>query len=213
MTTKNVQLKDMLGNDINPKTLGSLVFNNSNEALGGVEAGAEVNVIESVKVNGTALTPDANRAVDITITADAEYTIAKQATADTGMSATYTLMKDGVAVAGAEKINIPLDTAVSGGTVRTCETADEPVEGLEVGDKYIDFTLANSSDHIYIPVNTLVDVYTQGTGIVISNNQVAIDTSVVAQKATTLAGYGIEDAYTSTQADAKFGNLTYEELS
>lgn len=213
MTTKNVQLKDMLGNDINPKTLGSLVFNNSNEALGGVEAGAEVNVIESVKVNGTALTPDANRAVDITITADAEYTIAKQETADTGMSATYTLMKDGVAVAGAEKINIPLDTAVSGGTVETCTVADQPVEGLEVGDKYIDFTLANSSDHIYIPVNTLVDVYTQGTGIVISNNQVAIDTSVVAQKATTLAGYGIEDAYTSTQADAKFGNLTYEELS
>lgn len=35
--------------------------------LAGVEAGAEVNVIETIKVNGTALVPDANKAVDITI--------------------------------------------------------------------------------------------------------------------------------------------------
>lgn len=35
--------------------------------LSGIEAGAEVNTIETVKVNGTALTPDANRAVDVTV--------------------------------------------------------------------------------------------------------------------------------------------------
>ena len=35
--------------------------------LAGIEAGAEVNVIETVKVNGTALTPDANKAVDVTV--------------------------------------------------------------------------------------------------------------------------------------------------
>lgn len=35
--------------------------------LSGIEAGAEVNTIETVKVNGSALTPDANRAVDITV--------------------------------------------------------------------------------------------------------------------------------------------------
>lgn len=33
----------------------------------GVEAGAEVNIIETVKVNGSALTPDADRAVDVTV--------------------------------------------------------------------------------------------------------------------------------------------------
>ena len=33
--------------------------------LSGIEAGAQVNVIETVKVNGEALTPDANKAVDI----------------------------------------------------------------------------------------------------------------------------------------------------
>lgn len=39
--------------------------------LNGIESGAEVNIIETVKVNGTALTPDANRAVDITVAGDA----------------------------------------------------------------------------------------------------------------------------------------------
>lgn len=33
----------------------------------GIEAGAEVNVIETVKVNGTALTPDSSRAVNVTV--------------------------------------------------------------------------------------------------------------------------------------------------
>ena len=35
--------------------------------LGNIPAGAQVNVIEVIKVNGTALTPDANKAVDITV--------------------------------------------------------------------------------------------------------------------------------------------------
>jgi len=35
--------------------------------LEGIEANAEVNIIETVKVNGVALTPDANRAVDVII--------------------------------------------------------------------------------------------------------------------------------------------------
>ena len=43
-------------------------FSNSlKEKLDEIEAGAEVNAIETVKVNGSALTPDANRAVDITV--------------------------------------------------------------------------------------------------------------------------------------------------
>lgn len=41
--------------------------NTEKTKLEGVETGAEVNVIETVKVNGTALTPDAQKAVDVTI--------------------------------------------------------------------------------------------------------------------------------------------------
>ena len=39
--------------------------------LGDIETGAEVNIIETVKVNGTALTPDQDRAVDITVAGSA----------------------------------------------------------------------------------------------------------------------------------------------
>lgn len=35
--------------------------------LSGIATGAQVNVVESVKVNGAALTPDANKAVDVTV--------------------------------------------------------------------------------------------------------------------------------------------------
>ena len=36
-------------------------------------------------------------------------------------------MKDGVAVVGAEKINIPLDMVVSAGEVKSCTVADTPL--------------------------------------------------------------------------------------
>lgn len=44
------------------------------EKLEDIEAGAEVNTIETVKVNGTALTPDANRAIDVPTIHTATFT-------------------------------------------------------------------------------------------------------------------------------------------
>jgi len=110
-----------------------------------------------------------------------EYTITKDTTSST-YSAVYQLEKDGVAVGQA--INIPKDMVVSSGTVETVATADTPYAGAQVGDKYIDLVIANAtSDHIYIPVNDLVDIYTQGTGITISNNQISVDTNTIATRA------------------------------
>ena len=58
-------------------------------------------------------------------------------------------------------IDIPKDMVVESGSVETVETADVPYEGAQVGDKYIDLVIANAtSDHIYIPANSLVDIYT-----------------------------------------------------
>ena len=45
--------------------------------LNGIEAGAEENVIETVKVNGTALTPDSNKAVDIVKGGSSTYGVVK----------------------------------------------------------------------------------------------------------------------------------------
>ena len=68
MTNRNVQLQNNSGDNLFPKTKGSLVYNNSNQALGGVEANAQVNVVETVKVNGSALTPDSSKAVNVDLT-------------------------------------------------------------------------------------------------------------------------------------------------
>jgi hypothetical protein len=48
--------------------------------LAGIEAGAQVNIIETVKVNGTALTPDANKAVDVTFEIPERVTAAELST-------------------------------------------------------------------------------------------------------------------------------------
>lgn len=178
MSEKRVQIKDAQGNLLFPKTKASVVYNDNNEALGGVEAGAQVNKIEKIKLNGVELNI-VNKEVDVVLPAAAEYSVAKDAEAESGFSATYHLTKDGVNVGAA--INIPKDMVVQSGSVKTCETADVPVEGYEVGDKYIDLILANAAnEHIYIKVTDLIDVYTNGYGLSLSNGQFSVDTSVIA---------------------------------
>lgn len=83
------------------------------------------------------------------------------------------------------EISIPKDMFVESGTVGTVTVDDQPYPGARVGDKYIDIILANSSsEHIYIPANSLVDVYTTEQGateiqLVIDGSNV-ISASVVA---------------------------------
>ena len=54
-------------------------------------------------------------------------------------------------------VDIPLDSVIESGSVKECIVADEPVIGYKVGDKYLDFKIANSSEHIYILVSDLID--------------------------------------------------------
>lgn len=60
-------------------------------------------------------------------------------------------------------INIPKDLFIKSAAVRTVIVTDEPYEGATVGDKYIDIEIQNQSEHLYIPANSLVDIYTGGT--------------------------------------------------
>ena len=218
MADKNVQIKDLNGNNIFPKTKGAIVTNNAGGTLGDVEAGAQVNKIETIKVNGTTQSIS-NKSVNITIPSGSEYTIVKQGTPDSGFSATYYLSKDGTQAG--EKINIAKDMVVESGTVKTCSTANSPVNGYKVGDKYIDLVLANAdSSHIYILVSDLIDAYTAGNGITIAGNTISVNTATLsntfatndnvtaqlankADKSTTLAGYGITNAYTQSEIDTK----------
>lgn len=174
MSEKNIQIKDLQGNLLYPKTKAAVVLNNDGENLGTVEAGAQVNKIETVQVNGVDL-QIVDKKVNVEIPAAAEYSIVKNETAEEGFSATYSLTKDGTAVGAL--INIPKDMVVQSGSVKTCTTADQPVAGFKVGDKYIDLVLANAENtHIYILATDLVDVYTAGDDTIkIENHEISVD--------------------------------------
>lgn len=74
------------------------------------------------------------------------------------------------------KINIPKDMVVSSGEVKVVATANDPYDGAAIGDKYIELTIANAAeDKLYIPVNDLVGVYTNGNGISLSNGEFSIN--------------------------------------
>lgn len=83
-------------------------------------------------------------------------------------------------------IDVPKDMVVESGSVGTVVTPDVPYAGAVPGDKYIDLVIANAtSDHIYIPANSLVDVYTAKQNA--TQIQLAIDSNNVIS-ATVVAG-------------------------
>ena len=107
-------------------------------------------------------------------------------------------------------IAIAKDMFVESGSVGTVTVADEPYPGAKVGDKYIDIILANSSsEHIYIPANSLVDVYTGGTTDYIQisidgNNQITgtlIDGSITRAKLASDVTDSLDLADTALQDD------------
>ncbi len=57
--------------------------------LDGIASGAQVNVIETIKRNGTALTPDENKAVDISVPTASSTTPKKDGTASAGSATTW----------------------------------------------------------------------------------------------------------------------------
>ncbi len=107
-----------------------------------------------------------------------EVTVEKQQTAETGYAHTYVIKQGGTALS--PKINIPKDYLVKSGEIKTCTTANVPVQGYVVGDKYLDFVVnvkagSATDEHIYILVKDLVDVYTaDNSTLQLSNGQFSI---------------------------------------
>lgn len=101
-------------------------------------------------------------------------TVEKLDTAVTGYASTYVIKQNGNQVG--VSINIPKDYLVRSGSVRIA-TADDVAQNpsLVAGQsKVLDFVVnaidsSGSNTHIVIPVNDLVDVYTAGNGIAISD--------------------------------------------
>lgn len=207
--TKKIILNDAAGNYLHPETEAELVklsdgITTVAEKLDTAEAGAQVNVIETVKVNGTALEPDANKAVNVVVPAAVAYTIAELNEATAGYLKTYQLYADGAAVSGSV-INIPKDFLVKSATTGVVTAADKEEGGkfynnnnFAVGDAYLDFVInvkegSATDEHVYVNVADLVDTYTaaQGGGLTLSSNAFSIDyaADVYDAAAATTAGH------------------------
>lgn len=145
----------------------------------GMTVGARLSAVEGniLRLEDDGLFVPSPEAVDVP-----EYAIEKQGIAADGFSATYKLKRtlDGESTYVGDEINIPKDLVVESGELKTVEVADEPYEGAEVGDKYIDLVLNDAgATHIYIPVNDLVDTYTAGDGIAINNGVISVQNRTV----------------------------------
>ena len=106
-------------------------------------------------------------------------TVEKQATAESGYIATYHVKQNGTKVGAS--INIPKDYLVKSATVGTVSTVDTPVIGYKVGDKYLDFVIntkdsSGTDEHLYVLVSDLIDTYTAGSGLTLTNNEFSIGT-------------------------------------
>ena len=129
------------------------------------------------------------------------YDIVKDA--DSGdYAAIYHLTKDGTNTGAA--INIPKDLFVKEGKV-----VDNPT-GQPAG-KYIELTLQNQANPIYINVADLVDAYTPGNGITISATN-EVSAKVVAANGLSVGATGIAMALASGTANGAMSSAQFTKL-
>ena len=108
-------------------------------------------VATSGNYNDLSNKPDLSQAGAVTLT--------KEQTANTGYFATYTFTQNGSSIG---QIDIPKDFLVKSGSVKTVSTANSPVNGYTIGDKYIDLVVntkdsSGTDEHLYILVSDLVE--------------------------------------------------------
>lgn len=172
-----------------------------------VTSGQGIDVTGGVKTPTVAikLDPDSNNIASLSdnglmVTAPAvtvpKYEIVKLDTATDGYLATYQLQKDG-AKAGVD-IDIPKDYLVKSASIKT-STGDSDPSGFPDGTKYIDFVIntydsqqgTGKESHIYLNVQDLVDAYTAGNGIEISEKNV-VSAKVVSANGLSVGADGIK---------------------
>lgn len=180
--------------------------------LSGVVAGTYGGATKSVKV----AVDEAGHVTNAEEVAIAEYSVVKLETATDGYLASYQLQKDG-APAGAT-INIPKDYLVKSASVKTA-TVDDP-SGFAEGTKYIDFVVntydtdsgTGKESHIYLNVQDLVDVYTAGNGIEISEAN-AISVKVVAENGLSVDTSGVKMGVASENTNGAMASTMVAKLN
>ena len=94
-----------------------------------------------------------------------DYTIVKNEEVPEGYRASYSLTKDNNVIG--EPILIPKDNYIVKVTYKVCEENNVPLEGLKIGDPYLEFLLSDNT-YLYTPLENLVDTFIAGKGIIIS---------------------------------------------
>lgn len=138
--------------------ISALNLENTYDAKGAAEAvqtaliGTDKDTKDSNTIKGAKAYADSKVAEvpDYTVTVDTSSTTA-------GALKSYTFKQLGNTIA---TVDIPKDLVVQEGSVGTVTQAGKPYAGAKVGDKYIELVIANQTEHIYVPANSLVDVYT-----------------------------------------------------
>ena len=146
-----------------------------------------------------------------------EYSIVKLGTATDGYLATYQLQKDGAA-AGVN-IDIPKDYLVKSASIKI-STGDGDPSGFPAGTKYIDFVInthdtiagTGTESHIYLNVQDLVDAYTAGNGISISDSN-EVSAKVVAANGLSVDANGIKMSLASGDAAGAMSSADFTKLS
>lgn len=173
-----------------------------------VESGAQVNIIETVKVNGTALVPS-DKTVDITIPA-ATVTGVKKGNNVIALEGTELIADLSLTYSSTEKtINLRgLNEELIASIDATEFIKDGMVNAVsfdpDTKELTITFNTDAGQDDIKVDLTDLVDTYTAGTGISIEDNVVSVDTTVIATKASVdnlSESLGTGFSSTSTVAD------------
>lgn len=135
---------------VDGKELSANDFTNELKSkLENIEATAQVNIIESISVDGVQQTIDDNKNVDLH---QPVYTlIEKDTPADTNIKE-YNLTIDGTATG--VTIEIPKDVYIEKCTLKYATVVDTPYTGAKVNDAYLQFDRANSTP-IYAPIPEL----------------------------------------------------------
>lgn len=131
------------------------------DKVDGIEEGAQVNKLEQVKLNGTALTIT-DKSVNVTAVQASDIVLETAASPTAGYLKTYNLK-----VAGTVKgtIDIPKDLVVTGGSIVTGTWNGNTFTPSASGTgKALALSIANQADPVYINVADLVDAFTVEAG-------------------------------------------------
>ena len=134
------------------------------------------NLNQASHQNGLALSAYQGKVLKDAVDAKA-VTVEKQSTAESGYFATYIVKQNNSQVG--VKINIPMDFLVKDVSAKTCTTANVPVQGYKVGDKYIDWLInveegSASDKHLYLLAKDLGSYPVDEVTLTIADNKFAI---------------------------------------